>query len=465
MARDPSPDIDDELFNEVYGKAYTGPVGSNAANNSVPKGNDNKRAFPGGQSDEEDEPRDPNAVPTDFTSREAKVWEAKAKATERNWKKRKEEEMICKICGELGHFTQGCPSTLGANRKNADFFERVPARDKQVRALFSPKVISQIEKDIGCKIKMDEKFLIVSGKDRLILAKGVDAVHKIIQEDKRKSRSPSSSNRTRSRSPDGSPRGSHFRRSESQRSSYSSPRDTSLVQNRGFNQERRVEDRVRENMHKYARDSPQAYANDGAKGRSARPKSPPRSSFGGDAYRQYDGYDRNSRSHRSNSLDTERHRAESRSERKFDLPTYQRSLEELEMEFKSEALELARIRDQEEDEENNKHREFIRELKENYTKKLGVIRSMHSKQWEEFLRLDTIQRQQHQALQTAYTRPAYPDYDQRNMQYVGNTGLSMDTRNRYPYPNENYSAPRPHDAYSDYQNQRHEDYGKTYGQY
>lgn len=90
---------------------------------------------------------------------------------------------------------------------------------------------------------------------------------------------------------------------------------------------------------------------------------------------------------------------------------------------------------------------------------------MHSKQWEEFLRLDTIQRQQHQALQTAYTRPAYPDYDQRNMQYVGNTGLSMDTRNRYPYPNENYSAPRPHDAYSDYQNQRHEDYGKTYGQY
>ncbi|CAN6858572.1 unnamed protein product [Brassica oleracea] len=60
---------------------------------------------------------DPNSVPTDFISREAKVWEAKSKATERNWKKRKKEEMICKICGESGHFTQGCPSTLGANRK------------------------------------------------------------------------------------------------------------------------------------------------------------------------------------------------------------------------------------------------------------------------------------------------------------------------------------------------------------
>jgi hypothetical protein len=57
-------------------------------------------------SDEEEETPDPNAVPTDFTSREAKFWEAKSKATERNWKKRKEEEMICKICGESGHFTQ-----------------------------------------------------------------------------------------------------------------------------------------------------------------------------------------------------------------------------------------------------------------------------------------------------------------------------------------------------------------------
>lgn len=98
------PDIDDDDdFSQIY-KEYTGPPGSSTANNTQDRSKANKRSHAG--SDEEDEPRDPNAVPTDFTSREAKVWEAKSKATERNWKKRKEEEMICKICGESGHFTQ-----------------------------------------------------------------------------------------------------------------------------------------------------------------------------------------------------------------------------------------------------------------------------------------------------------------------------------------------------------------------
>ncbi len=93
---------DDDDFTEIY-KEYTGPPGS-TTNNAQDRSKANKRSHAG--SDEEEEPRDPNAVPTDFTSREAKVWEAKSKATERNWKKRKEEEMICKICGESGHFTQ-----------------------------------------------------------------------------------------------------------------------------------------------------------------------------------------------------------------------------------------------------------------------------------------------------------------------------------------------------------------------
>lgn len=255
MARQPSPEIDDELFNEVYGKEYTGPprpTGNSGTTNVV-----NKRPLDDHSGDEE-EPPDPNAVPTDFTSREARVWEAKAKATERNWKKRKEEEMICKICGDSGHFTQGCPSTLGANRKTTDFFERVPARDKNVRALFSEKVISQIEKDVGCKIKMDDKFLIVSAKDRLILSKGVDAVHKLIQDDKNKS--SRSSHRTRSKSPVRSPPvrsppNSRYRRSESQRSNPS-PRNTSRFQGKAFNQEKVVEDRVREDLQKLSRDSP-----------------------------------------------------------------------------------------------------------------------------------------------------------------------------------------------------------------
>lgn len=101
MATRSDQDIDDD-FSEIY-KEYTGPLGSKASN-AQDKATTNKRSHVG--SDEEEEAPDPNAVPTDFTSREAKVWEAKSKATERNWKKRKEEEMICKICGESGHFTQ-----------------------------------------------------------------------------------------------------------------------------------------------------------------------------------------------------------------------------------------------------------------------------------------------------------------------------------------------------------------------
>nr|GMD01326.1 Sodium channel protein type 5 subunit alpha like [Ipomoea batatas] len=56
---------------------------------------------------------------------------------------------------------KGCPSTLGANRKSQDFFERVPARENHVKALFTEKVVTQIEKDIGSKIKIEEKFIIV----------------------------------------------------------------------------------------------------------------------------------------------------------------------------------------------------------------------------------------------------------------------------------------------------------------
>ena len=101
MASRADSDVDDD-FSELY-KEYTGPPRSNTT--GVPEtAKTSKRSHAG--SDDEEEPLDPNAVPTDFTSREAKVWEAKSKATERNWKKRKEEEMVCKICGDSSHFTQ-----------------------------------------------------------------------------------------------------------------------------------------------------------------------------------------------------------------------------------------------------------------------------------------------------------------------------------------------------------------------
>lgn len=116
-------------------------------------------------------------------------------------------------------------------------------------------MIHKIERDIGCKFKMDEKFIIVSGKDRLILAKGVDAVRKVIEEGG-DHRGSSSSHVARSRSPERSPVGSRFPRSDSLRS-HSGPRGAPLFQQRFHRQDKLVEDRIRDNLPKFSRDSSQ----------------------------------------------------------------------------------------------------------------------------------------------------------------------------------------------------------------
>ncbi|XP_068660339.1 uncharacterized protein [Aristolochia californica] len=432
MAAKPPPEIDDELFDEVYGKEYTGPPGSTAKNVQETV-HSNKRPNEGGDgsagSDEEDELHDPNAVPTDFTSREAKAWVARAKATERNWKKRKEEEMICKLCGESGHFTQGCPSTLGANRKSSDFFQRVAARDKYIRALFSEKVIYKIEKENDCKIKMDEKFIIVSSRNQLSMTKGVDAVHQVINDEKMKG---SDSRNGRSRSPEGSPGGSHFRRLESQRS-HSSPRRAAAP--KVGKQEKYVEDQLREDLHKMPRRSPPAYGNDGARGRSSHSKSPPRPPYTGSSYNSHDGHTQKLGLNRIEGWDVERRGSDVHSSRKYEAPVYPQTLEELETEFKREAMELGIIRDKEEDEENYKHREAVRELRESYMKKMALLRGMHAKQWEEFLQHDMQRRQRaHQQMSAsnynAYNHSTYSEYDRpsaANPHYPGNN-LPMDSR-------------------------------------
>ncbi|XP_021644832.2 uncharacterized protein LOC110638545 [Hevea brasiliensis] len=456
---------DDDDFTEIY-KEYTGPPGS-TTNNAQDRSKANKRSHAG--SDEEEEPRDPNAVPTDFTSREAKVWEAKSKATERNWKKRKEEEMICKICGESGHFTQGCPSTLGANRKSQDFFERVPAREKHVRALFTEKVIRRIEKVIDCKIKMEEKFIIVSGKDRLILAKGVDAVHKVVKGEGDQKGS-SSSHRSRSRSPDRSPVGSRLQRSESQRSYTVHPRNTSQYQQRFGRQDKIVEDRIREDMQKFSRGSPQAYGNDGGRSRSSHSKSPAHPPYAGNSYGSYGGHNQSVSGYRSDEGNTERQGPDLQSGRQFEYSTFPQTLEELELEYKREVMQLGRIRDKEEDEENSKHRETINEMRENCMKKLAVLRGTHTRQWEEFLQVEAQRRQQQSCQQmptsgfSGYKQHVFCDYDGSTNPHYPGAGLPMDSRVRYPNHVENYSS-RPHDGYGEFQRQRREDFGKAYNRY
>ncbi|XP_031098214.1 uncharacterized protein LOC116002250 isoform X1 [Ipomoea triloba] len=460
-------DIDDD-FSEIY-KEYTGPHGS-AAPKAQERTTINKRPHTG--SDEEEEARDPNAVPTDFTSREAKVWEAKSKATERNWKKRKEEELICKICGESGHFTQGCPSTLGANRKSQDFFERVPARENHVKALFTEKVVTQIEKDIGCKIKIEDKFIIVSGKDRLILKKGVDAVHKVKEEGEKKA--SSSSHISMSRTPEHrSPVSSRIVHSELQRSNHS-PHRPSQFHPRSARQEKIIEDRFHEDVQNISRGSPQAraYGSDGARGRSSHSRSPARRSFLANSYNSRDGHSQSRGAYRTDGWNAEPRLSDMKSGHNVEYPAFLQTLEEIELEYRREADDLGRIRDKEEDEENHKHREVVREIRENYMKNLGILRGAYAKQREEFVQRDAQRRlqQANQHMPTSgfghpYNQTGYPEYENSagNAHYSG-PNMPMDSRSRYPNPMESYPPSRPHDNYGDFR-QRRNDFGKTFNRF
>ncbi|CAI9095799.1 OLC1v1031820C1 [Oldenlandia corymbosa var. corymbosa] len=372
--------------------------------------------------------------------------------------------------------TQGCPSTLGANRKSQDFFERVAAREPHVKALFTEKVVSELEKDIGCKIKIEEKFIIVSGKDRLILKKGVDAVHKIKEEGEKKDSSMSQLSRSRSperRSPPEriSPVTSRFSRSDSQRSNPS-PQRASQFQNRFGRQDKVVEVSVREDLQKIARNSPKAYGSEGVRRQSSHSRSPARPPYQVNSYNSYDSHSQGRGIYRTEAWDTERQSSEMQFGRKFDYPAFPQTLEELELEHKREAMDLARMRDKEEDEENYRHREAVREIRENYMKKLAVLRETHAKQWNEFLQLD-VQKRQQQVQQhlpgsgfSGYKQSSYPEYDNSmsNHQYSGGN-MSTDSRGRYPNSMGNFPSSRPHDAYDDFQRQRRDDYGKTYNRY
>ncbi|EOA23920.1 hypothetical protein CARUB_v10017135mg [Capsella rubella] len=470
------PELDDD-FSEIY-KEYTGPV--TTVTNTIQDKDKPIKQRSEERCDEEGQQPDPNSVPTDFTSREAKVWEAKSKATERNWKKRKEEEMICKICGESGHFTQGCPSTLGANRKSQEFFERVPARDKNVRVLFTEKVMEGIERETGCKIKMDDKFIIVSGKDRLILRKGVDAVHKVKEDGEMKS--SSAPHRSRSRSPRrtsvGPPRA---RNSEPQvqhppshgSSSFSerSGRQDKFVDNRV-----REENRVRENQRNVYRGSPQAYGSDRARSRSTHSKSPGRPRYSG-WDKPYDRQKPEVSGYRSERWDQERMGGSSdiQVSQQFERPPFPQTLEELELEYTRDAMELEKKRDKEEDEENIKHRETIRELRESYMKKLAGLRGMNAKQWDEFLQLDAQRRQQQARQQISglsygnYRQFPYTEFDDgysANHPPYGGNNVPMDSQGRYPNHVKNYSSRHQENNYSTgFQRQRREDYGKAYNRY
>lgn len=102
---------------------------------------------------------------------------------------------------------------------------------------------------------------------------------------------------------------------------------------------------------------PEAYGNDGARGRSSHSKSPARAPYAPNSYGTYNAHNHSMGGYRSVGWENERRRSELQSGRQFEYSTFPQTLEELESEHKRELVELILVRDKEEDEENFKHRE------------------------------------------------------------------------------------------------------------
>lgn len=229
-----------------------------------------------------------------------------------------------------------------------------------------------------------------------------------------------------------------------------------------------MEDRVREDLQKLSGGSPHAYGSDGGRGRSSHSKSPAPSSYAGNSYNSYEGHTQNRGGIRTDGWNAERGVSNMQSGRNFDFPSFPQTLEELELQYKREAMELARIRDREEDEENDKHREAVREIRENYMKKVAMLKGVHANMWEEFLQLEGQRRQQARQHISAsgfgnYKQPSYPEFDSSSGNFH-HSGTSIHSRGRYPNAMDSYPSSRPSD-YDDFQRHRRDDFGKPYNRY
>ncbi|CAI5497435.1 unnamed protein product [Closterium sp. Naga37s-1] len=199
---------DDEFFKSVYAKGYTAPAQAHAAVKAEKrKGGDDAEV--GRQ--REDAGTD---VPTDFGGKYSKAWEAKAKAAERNWKKRREDDLTCKICGEAGHPTQGCPTTLGGGggggfggegggrggggKRHAPsaahpFAISIGVADRRMRSRIigtAGMVVQGLEKQTNCRIQLEDDLAVgdgafivkISATDRDTLAAGESVVRGYIEQ-------------------------------------------------------------------------------------------------------------------------------------------------------------------------------------------------------------------------------------------------------------------------------------------
>ncbi|XP_073395804.1 uncharacterized protein [Physcomitrium patens] len=483
MADELDDDRDEEWFKEVYGTEYIGPPRAagamrRGAEPALPKVV-NKRAPNPSDSEEDDEPRDPNAVPTDFTSREAKVWEAKAKAVERNWKRRKEEELTCRLCGEVGHFAQGCPTTLGGNRKPGEIVERISLRDKRLKPRIigtGGAIIQGIEKETGCRLKVEDNltvgngtfFVKITGPDRVAVKMAVTSVNKLVDqvEDEWKQQAGPRKLQGRDRERD---RGGIYLGGNAALSSINAGQmqhigvkrhqhDNNVLGGtvrRGdlitppLDEEKRTIEHIasqleaRRHWETVSGSSQQSLNGSYKEGVGSLAPTLPGKVDGGSAY------------YPDCALSYPR---QAEQELEMELEYDVQSLDELERRFLEETIEITKDQNKEEDKENSRHRETLREIQEQFQQKMTKLRAKQAKQREDFLRAEA-----HMRYQTPISNYSHYQY--------GGSGGSVQSASSCGRPTSNYLDPLPSrsvSAYSDpipqYEGSYDSSYDKVYEQ-
>lgn len=417
MADELDDDRDEEWFKEVYGTEYTAPARATGATRRAvepaPPKVANKRAPNPSDSEEDEEQRDPTAVPTDFTSREAKVWEAKAKAVERNWKRRKEEELTCRLCGEVGHFAQGCPTTLGGNRKPGEIVERIPLRDKRLKPRLigtGGAIIQGIEKETGCRLKLEDNltvgngafFVKITGPDRVAVKMAMTSVNKLVDQVEDEWKQQASARKPQGRDRERGDRGvyqgmgaGHSPVNAAQMQHVGALRhqhDKSSLGGTGrrgdlttppLDEEKRTIEHIasqleaRRQWEAVSGSSPQSLNGSYKEGfGSLAPPLPGEVDVGG-AYCPDSGVSYPGQADQALEME----------------PVYNaQSLDELERRFLEETIELTKDQNKEEDKEKSRHREKLREIQEQFQQKMTTLRAKQARQREGFLRAEAQRR-------------------------------------------------------------------------
>lgn len=88
---------------------------------------------------------------------------------------------------------QGCPTTLGGNRKSGEVVERIPLRDKRLKPRLigtGGAIVQGIEKETGCRLKLEDNltvgngafFVKITGPDRVTVNKAMACVNKLVDQ-------------------------------------------------------------------------------------------------------------------------------------------------------------------------------------------------------------------------------------------------------------------------------------------